>query len=218
MNTRDYKNFSSGGFYHIFNRGTGKMNIFCDREDYILFLNRLFENIYPPPRPPPTKYGYIRRTLPPESFDILCYCLMPNHFHILLRQNTEIPISKLVSKVCTSYAKYFNKKYDRVGTLFQDQFKAVLVTSNDQLLWLSSYIHKNPLKAGLVSNLYDYKYSSYLDYVGRSRDALCKKNIVLEQCGSSVETYNRDVMGNSRDNSINVTVFEDTQRRYSSST
>src|SRR6266576_807249 len=109
MNTRDYKQFNAGAFYHVFNRGTAKMNIFCDNTDYALFLNRLEENIYSQEKSFPTKkFGYIRKVLPANSFDLVCYCLMPNHFHLLIRQNTELPVSKLIAKICTSYAKYFN--------------------------------------------------------------------------------------------------------------
>lgn len=182
-NNRDYKKFVKGNFYHIYNRGNGKMEIFRDRDDYLLFLRRLRENLYPHLQAIKTFYKgqYVAKLLPPNSFDIVCYCLMPNHFHLLIYQKTDIPISVLISKICTSYSKCFNKKYERVGTLFQDRFKAVNVKSNDQLLWLSAYIHNNPIKNGLVKNLEKYPYSSYGEYMDMSSDTLCRNDIIMDQ-------------------------------------
>src|SRR3989344_4815697 len=81
------------------------------------------------------------RPIPKGSFTILAYCLMPNHFHILIRQNLKIPIGQLMIKVCTSYAKYFNHKYNRVGNIFQDTFKAKVIETDEYLSYLSAYIH-----------------------------------------------------------------------------
>lgn len=106
---------------------------------------------------------------------------MPNHFHLLVRQDGAIPTSKLISKVCTSYSKYLNKKYDRVGHVFQDQFKQVLVEDNDYLVWLSAYIHVNPKTAGLVEKLADYKWSSYPNFIKPRFDYLCDPRIILDQ-------------------------------------
>jgi REP element-mobilizing transposase RayT len=135
------------------------MNIFCDKQDYEFFLNRLSENLVGTVGK--GKMGtYTRKTVPQGSFDLVAYCLMPNHFHLLLRQNTDLSISKLVSKISTSFSKYFNLKYDRVGSVFQDQFKSVVVESDAQLRWLVEYIHQNPVKAGITSRAENYLYSS----------------------------------------------------------
>ncbi|OHB15369.1 MAG: hypothetical protein A2431_03720 [Candidatus Zambryskibacteria bacterium RIFOXYC1_FULL_39_10] len=186
MNNRDYKEFAKGEIYHIYNRGVGKMNIFKDEEDFKVFLFRLKENLFPElikkdNRP---KLSYRRKILPPKSFDLIAYCLMPNHFHLLIKQNSDISISTLVLKLCGGFSKYFNKKHDRIGSLFQDKFKAVKIYKNDQLLWTSLYIHENPIKAGLTDNLSGYKWSSYLDYAGLQNNNLCKKDIILEQFNS----------------------------------
>jgi hypothetical protein len=93
----------------------------------------------------------------------------------------DISISKLILKVCTSYSKYFNKKYNRVGGLFQGPFKAVHIDTDEYLLWLSCYIHQNPHTAGLVKNLKDWKWGSYPDYIGARQGSLCKKDVVLER-------------------------------------
>jgi REP element-mobilizing transposase RayT len=86
---------------------------------------------------------------------------MPNHYHFIIEQKTEIPITKVIVKICTSYSKYFNKKYSSVGHLFQDKFKSVLIESNEQLRLVFDYIHNNPKEAGLVNNISDWKWSSY---------------------------------------------------------
>lgn len=195
MNNRDYKEFAENTAYHIYNRGTGKMRIFLDQEDYYFFLHRLGEALYPETCSPIlNKRQYIPKLLPVGAFDLFSYCLMPNHFHLNLFQNTDLPVSAFVSKVCTSYGKYFNKKYERVGTVFQDQFKAVAVKSNEQLLYLSCYIHQNPLKAGMVKNLTEYPYSSFLDYAGMREGKLCKKNFILDQFKGDTKAYLQVVM------------------------
>lgn len=147
MNTRDYKQFVAGSVYHIFNRGVAKINIFHEHSDLTSFFDRLMENISPSvSKTYVSEYGYKRKVLPAKSFDLICYCLMPNHFHLVIQQKRDVPISKLIHKVCTGYVKYFNKKYNRIGGLFQDQFKAVKVDSDMQLMWLLEYVHMNPLK------------------------------------------------------------------------
>lgn len=193
MNNRDYKEFSKDEIYHIYNRGVGKMNIFKDEEDFKVFLFRLKENLFPEltKRKGVPKSAYRRKVLPPNSFDLIAYCLMPNHFHLLIKQNSEISISTLILKLCGGYSKYYNKKHNRVGSLFQDKFKAVRIYRNEQLLWTSLYIHENPLKAEIIDNLNEYKWSSYLDYVGLQNDNLCKKEIILEQFGSP-KTYSNN--------------------------
>ena len=158
-NNRDYKEFAIGSYYHIYNRGNGKMNIFCDNDDYKFFLQRLSENLTGIISKSVTG-KYKRKTLPVGAFDLVAYCLMPNHFHLLLRQNTELSMSKIISKVSTSFSKYFNLKYERVGSVFQDQFKSVLVASDAQIRWLIEYIHQNPVKAGITSMAEEYPYSS----------------------------------------------------------
>jgi len=194
MKNRDYKEFAANQFYHIYNRGQGKGDIFLDNADRKFFLLRLKENLWPEQATiTPSPGGYIRQLLPSKSFCLHCYCLMPNHFHFLLEQTSNLPISKLFAKVCTSYSKYFNKKYDRVGHVFQDQFKAVLIDNDIYLTWLSAYIHQNPKVAGLVNNLEEYQWSSYLDYIGKRSGKLCKKDLILGMVGGQ-EKYKQFVV------------------------
>lgn len=173
MNNRDYKQFGQGGYYHIYNRGNNKQDIFLDEEDRKCFLFRIREALYP-------EYASGRRKpLPIGSFTLLTYCLMPNHFHLLIRQNLLTPVSEFIKKLCTGYSKYFNKKHDRVGHLFQDQFKAILIPNDSYLMWVSAYIHQNPKVAGLVEKAEEYSWSSYKDYIGLRNGTLCERDFIL---------------------------------------
>lgn len=166
------KIYVEGGYYHIYNRGVEKRNIFLDERDYKVFLHFLKTYLSPPlpkeelarRRPkigatPKTVHGII---------DLLTYCLMPNHFHLLVKQKARDGISQLMNRVGTNYGMYFNKRYDRVGPLFQGVYKAVLVDNESQFLHLSRYIHLNPyeIEGGDFEKLVDYPYSSYGDYLG----------------------------------------------------
>lgn len=205
VNNRDYKDFSKGEIYHIYNRGVGKMDIFQDDEDLTFFLYRLKENLFPESVKKRSRSAtYRRKPLPSNSFDLVSYCLMPNHFHLLIQQKTDLPITQLLLKICTGYSKYFNKKYDRVGAVFQDRSKAVRIEKNEQLLWTSFYIHNNPKKAGLVTDLSDYKWGSYLDYVGLREGTLCKKDIIFGQFNFSKSyfKYFDDLDSNEIDNNL----------------
>ncbi|MEK7471416.1 MAG: transposase [Patescibacteria group bacterium] len=172
MKNRDYKKSSPGSILHIYNRGNNKEKIFLYEQDYRAFLFRLGlclgfnkeeleqEELMAMP------YSRIRITNSnKDSFKIHAFALMPNHFHILIEQLENTSIATFMLKVCTSYAKYLNKKYKRVGHVFQDQFKAVLVENNSQLMWLSAYIHMNPVKDKIVTHPSLYKWSSYNDFI-----------------------------------------------------
>src|SRR3989344_2415277 len=106
MGNRDYKQFGAGEYYHIYNRGNNKNDIFIDNNDYAFFIARVRQNLFPSQN---TKFR--SQPLPEGSFTLVNYCLMPNHFHFLIRQNKELSTSKLILRICTSYSKYFNKKY-----------------------------------------------------------------------------------------------------------
>lgn len=188
MNTRDYKFFRPGKFYHVYNRGDNRELIFLDGQDYLNFLKRLkiIQGLSPT-----TNSGLRIRPVPTESFTILSYCLMPNHFHLLIRQNTDLPIGELINKVSTSYAKYFNARYKRVGNLFQDTFRAKHVDSDSYLTYLTAYIHNNP------SEPFNYNYSSLPEYIGTRNGTLCNPEFVLnffkgnrQEYKKFVESYN----------------------------
>ena len=109
---------------------------------------------------------------------------MPNHFHLLVEQCSDIPISKLISKICASYSKYVNNKYNLIGHTFQDCFKAVLIEDNPQLMWTSTYIHMNPVKDGLVKNPEEYKWSSYKDFISERNLPIISKELLIKTFGN----------------------------------
>lgn len=156
--------FYQGAYYHVYNRGNRKQNIFIQRRDYERFLKRAREY--------KDKFG----------ITILCYCLMPNHFHFLLRQDSELPVTAFMLRLGTSYAKYFNIKYEEVGSLFQDRFKTKLVETDEYLLELSRYIHRNPLEI-LPSTpgveLVNYEWSSYAVYLNGTKNDLVDPKFII---------------------------------------
>lgn len=157
--------FQKDAYYHIYNRGNRKQNIFVVRRDYERFLKKTLEY----------KNDF--------NVTILCYCLMPNHFHFLVRQNMEVSLSKFMLRLSTSYAKYFNIKYEEVGSLFQSRFQAKFIETEEYLLELSRYIHRNPkelLPSTPGVELADYKWSSYPAYLGLVKDELIDISIILD--------------------------------------
>lgn len=116
-----------------------------------------------------------------RTVEIISYCLMPNHFHFLLKPAKEGGLSEFVSKLSNSYTKYVNVKNGRVGPLLQGEFKAVRVESNEQLLHLTRYIHLNPLIGFATKNLETYKWSSYPEYVSLIDNSICEKDIIINQ-------------------------------------
>jgi len=160
-----------GAYYHIYNRGINKQDIFLEEKDYLFYLQRL------------------RQVKDKQKASVICYCLMPNHIHLLLRQDSEIPIYKVMSCLHTGYSMYFNKKYNKVGHLFQNRFKQKEVKNDEYLLQLASYIHLNPLIDGLAEKLGDYQWSSYPDYIDLRPGTLCDKESVL--LGKSSDWYKK---------------------------
>lgn len=163
------KQFVENGYYHLYNRGVEKRNIFLDKQDYAVFLYFL------------KKYLDSRLGSDPHSIakevDLMAFCLMPNHYHLLVKQITITGITKLIRAVCTNYVMYFNKKYERVGTLFQGKYRAVLVSNDEYLLHISRYIHLNPFPG---SDPKTYSYSSYGYYLGRKNSSWVKPKEILE--------------------------------------
>lgn len=173
------KQFLPDSYYHLYNRGVEKRNIFLDEQDYVVFLSYLKNYLLPKDLPGlnsiavDSKAGWREREkalklLRMNNFngdlELIAYCLMPNHFHFLVKQKEANTIDSFTNSLLTRYSMYFNKKYKRIGTLFQDVYKAVLVSTDEQLLHLTRYLHRNPISQGVP--LRGYRYSSYLDYLG----------------------------------------------------
>lgn len=151
--------FETAKIYHIYNRGTEKRSIFMDAADRPRFLYNLQE--FNDENPALNwQYKGISEVRPQKRVvDILAYCLMPNHYHLMLRQIRDNGITSFMRKIGTGYTMYFNKKYGRSGALFQGKFKSVLVDRDEYLRYLPHYIHMNPREIG-VTNLQTYQWSS----------------------------------------------------------
>lgn len=145
--------------YHIIIRGNNKQKIFLCDNDREKLIN-LIKN---------TKEEY--------KYKLYLFVLMSNHVHIVIYDQND-NISKIMHKLCSSYAKYFNNKYDRVGHLFQDRYKSISVNDEKYLFNLISYIHNNPCKAQ-VSSLENYKWSSYKDYIGNGEINITDTEFIL---------------------------------------
>lgn len=136
---------SETGIYHVMMRGNERKQIFFDTDDYYSFIR------------------IVNRCKDSNSFQLLAYCLMPNHVHLLIKEE-EKKIDIVMRDITTRYVYWYNEKYCRVGHLFQDRFKSEPIETDDYLITVLRYIHQNPLKAGICKNVGDYKYSSYNDY------------------------------------------------------
>ena len=200
MRYRDYKIFRQGNYYHVYNRGVNKQDIFLEPQDYFNFLKRLKIVLGIKETGIALGSGSPSRIkpLPVNAFTILSYCLMSNHLHLLIQQNTDLGIDKLMLKICTSYAIYFNNKYHRIGPLFQDSFKAKLVEQDSYLTYLSAYIHNNP------SNPLYYDFSSFKDYLHLRSDQLCSTDFILKMFDNNVQKYKQFVIAFNHQQEINI--------------
>ncbi|MFH1462283.1 MAG: transposase [bacterium] len=209
--------FINDSLYHIYNRGVEKRTIFPDEKDYYRFIHNLYEFnnknsvINLGQRLQQSNRGETSITLSQrDSFvEIICFCLMPNHFHLILKQLKHGGISRFLQKLGTGYTMYFNKKYDRNGVLFQGTFKAIHVDKDEYFLPLSYYIHLNPLELAIpkwkergiqdweIVNkfLKEYKWSSYLDYIGKQNfPSLINKDFLLDYFDGREKNYQRNIM------------------------
>lgn len=152
----------NSGYYHIVSRGIGKQILFEDEEDYTRFLETL------------------RRYKEEEKFEILSYCLMENHVHLLL--HVESGLDRIMKRIAVSYAYYYNNKYERTGHLFQDRYKSEPIEDDRYLLAVIRYIHNNPPKAGICSRE-EYPWSSWHEYMGEA--ALISKELVFGLTGGA---------------------------------
>lgn len=159
------------------------MPIFNNSYDYNRFMKTTLYYLIDGPKPRFSIFSPTTQLLNAEKriVEIVCYCLMPNHFHFLLQQKRDAGITEFASKLTNSYTKYFNIKNRRVGPLFQGEFKSVYIETNEQLLHLSRYIHLNPLVDYVTKYLENYKWSSYIEYINSSINGACQKDIILNQ-------------------------------------
>lgn len=180
-------------YYHVYNRGVARQPTFFGKRDYERFIHLL---------------SYYRFACPPLRFSkfllqevknrekillglsqatkivsICCFCLMPNHFHILVKQTSNNGISDFMKRISDGFTKYINIKYKRVGPIFQGSFKAVRIESDEQLLHVSRYIHINPVVSSVIkkNNLFEYPWSSIKNYLYPEINRFVDNKIVLSQ-------------------------------------
>ncbi len=148
-----------GALYHVIARGNNRQPVFITQKNYQCYLDLLIK---------------VKDELP---FILYSFCLMPNHIHLLIKTK-DAPLSRIMSKVQTSYAKYFNRSRKTVGHVFQGRYKAILCDSDIYLLELIRYIHLNPVRAGLAAMPQDYVWSSHKEYLNNGK-AIVDKELVL---------------------------------------
>lgn len=188
---------ATGEVYHILNhsvqgipifKGKREMNIFLEATEYYL------------QEKPPARFSIYRTSRDRFPIDlnkklatIINFCIMPNHFHFTLRQEKENGIRQFIQRLSNSFAHYFSVKYKNRGPVFEGNFKAIRVGTDELLIHLSRYIHLNPVTAYLVENPEDYLYSSYNTYLGKESSDFVDPSLVLDQF-SSPEDYREFVL------------------------
>lgn len=188
--------FVNGEYYHIYNRGVDKRVTFLDEDDVQRFyasmeefntlepIGSIYENAFT------KKLG--SSTSKSESSvlaNLIAYCINPNHFHLILQQEVDKGVEKLMQRVGTGYTKYFNNKYERSGTLFQGRFKSIHVHSNEYLLHLSAYVNLNYKvhQLGSSTSKLVRGRSSWSEYVEEDAANICMKSIILDQFKDKAE-------------------------------
>ena len=176
MPRREYP-FLPDQYYHFYNRGNNRQTVFFQRENYFYFLRGLKK--------------YVR-----GKVDILAYCLMPTHYHMLgqVRPGVQTDeVSRMMMRLGVSYTKAINQRFDRTGSLFQGQFQGKPVQTYEHLLNLCLYIHTNPVKDGLVGQPEDWEFSNYLEWINLRKGTLVDRDFIEANFGST-EEYRKLVM------------------------
>lgn len=157
---RDTIQWLPGHFYHIYNRGAHRLTIFREPENYYFML------------------GKMKKYMMQFNITVIAYVLMPNHYHLLLRQNGEIPAGMLPQHIFNSYTKAFNRSDEHSGTLFEGRFKAIPVVEENYLLHLCRYIHANPVVHGIVEHLEEWPYSNYPEWMALRQGRIVDREFV----------------------------------------
>lgn len=192
--------------YHVFNRGIASQPVFLGKLDYERARQTIFyyQNLKVPLRYsfflrlPSNERGELLQNLRKKKefiIEILCFCFIPNHFHLLVRQLQDGGISSFMSNFTNSYTRYFNTKTKRSGPLFQGKFKAVRTETDEQLIHVSRYIHLNPYTSYVVKTveeLINYPYSSFSEYLNLKGIGVCNKDFILAHFKNS-DTYKQFV-------------------------
>jgi putative transposase len=164
----------TGGLYHIITRGNNRRRIFDSEDDYLKFL------------------AILESQKAKRPFYLYAYCLMPNHVH-LLTEMLDDPMSRVMHELLTGYSQYYNRKYKKVGHLFQGRYKAILCQTDRYLGELVRYIHLNPVRAKMVARAENFEYSGHGAYLGLDRSGLVDAEPVLRHFGANkkraIEVY-----------------------------
>jgi len=152
--------YAAGQYYHFYNRGAHRLSIFREPENYLFVLR---------------KVKHYSREL---NLQVIAYCLLPNHYHFFVRQGGEAPARLLPQLVFNSYTKAYNRRYDHSGTLFEGHYKVKHVTTEAYMLNLCRYIHANPVHHGIVTDVHDWPYSNYPEWIGDRTGALVDRELV----------------------------------------
>lgn len=214
------RNIVAGEIYHVVNRGVDKRTIFMDQIDYLRFIHDLFEfndqnpvtnTAYSFNNHSPTKIIDVARPNIKKKrellVEIIAFCMMPNHYHLLLRPLTDDALKIFLKKLNMGYAKYFNEKYDRSGALFQGRYKSVPVTREQHFIYLPYYIHLNPLdlvtpewrdkkmrdSKKAMQFLEKYCWSSHLDYLGKKNFPSVTQRDFLTQFFETPQQYEKNI-------------------------
>ena len=175
----------TGEIYHVYNKSIAEFVIFNNDTELLHIKDTVryyqIEN-------QPIKFSKIdtyvnnaeQKSVDKKLVEIICYCFMPTHIHLVLRQLMENGISNFMRHVLSSYSHYFNIKHNRKGPLWESSFKKVLVENDAQLLHLTRYIHLNPATAYIVNNPEDWKWSSYREYIFGNREGICEYDNILD--------------------------------------
>ncbi|MFH1353951.1 MAG: transposase [bacterium] len=179
-----YVDFAPGEVYHVCARSVGQRKIFIDDEDRERFLALIIHCL---PRGITQSYSTAKRLKQEQQktdvstgpVDLLCYCLMTNHVHLLLKENYDCGTSAYLQRLLNSYARYFNIRHKRTGPLFAGPFRAVAVDGDEQLLHVSRYIHLNPYVVGMTKDPFIYEWSSLSEYIGwKSKYHRCHTGLI----------------------------------------
>lgn len=180
---------AEGEVYHILNRGVEKRVIFSNNWEYRRFTEAM---TYYQIKNPPVRFSKFilnkdryKINENKKIVEMSAYCLMPTHFHFILKQLSKNGIFLYMKKLLDSYARYFNLRHSRKGPLFEGSFQAIRVENDEQLIHLSRYIHLNPITDFLVEDLKEYPYSSYSEYLNPSKTKITNKEFILSHFKNS---------------------------------
>ena len=169
---------SEGFYYHVYNRGCDRQCIFIKEDNYIFLLSRA------------------KKFLEEYPLSMIAYCLMPNHYHFLIRAQDEIILSRFIQRLFSSYTQAFNRQQERSGTLFEGRAKRKLIDKEEYLVHLCRYIHLNPVTAKLVPRPGQWMYSNYLEWVDQRNGTLIDREFVRQYFPTAADyvTFVKDVV------------------------